>query len=244
VTGNISVKTVNDLEKELSPAEEAFADEDQVATLTADDIHLTTKYESIFSSNHKHGPRSPWAASEIEFVGQEAVNIIRAARVPPDPFMSLHPEKMNRFIQKLQAEGIKVQAPAKRKPNEPDQAIVKRIRKSAVQQGEQEKGGVETTTSHLRKDLDKTLINSEDESEPQPPSSDSSTCWRKSRGTNGFSSSDDQQRDLKKDPRILWKRSLKPHQSNMLDILYRISDVRSYVASHVDIQSFSTNAAL
>ncbi|KAI9859665.1 MAG: hypothetical protein M1813_006596 [Trichoglossum hirsutum] len=236
VTGSISAKTINDLEKELSLGE-GFAGENQIAALTADDTRLATRLDTIFSSNHKHGPRSPGAASEIKFVGQEAVNIIRTARAPPDPFTVLHPKRVNSFMQKLQAKGVEIQSPAKRKYGGPGQTTVKRIRRGSVQRIEKTKEDTKMASVNQRQDPDKTLVNPESELEQRYSSSGVTIHSGASPSTSGSSSFNNKRSNLK-DPEIQWRNSLKPHQSNMLDVLYQISDdlVRHLVDKEVRIE--------
>ncbi|KAH0558767.1 hypothetical protein GP486_004590 [Trichoglossum hirsutum] len=228
VTESISAKTVNDLEEEFSLGED-FAGENQITALTAGDTNLTKRLGTIFSSNQKHGPRSPRAASEIKFVGQEAVNIIRTAKAPPDPFAVLHPKRVNSFMQKLQAKGVEVKSPAKRNCGGSGQTTIKRIKKSLGRQIEQPKEDPKMASVNLRQDPDKTLV--DPESELEQPSSSSGVTMRSgaSQSTSGSSSSNDKRWSLKKDLKTQWRKSLKPHQSNMLDVLYQISDVRPYV---------------
>ncbi|KAH0536350.1 hypothetical protein FGG08_006776 [Glutinoglossum americanum] len=223
MTKSTSAKTVNDLEKELS-LDGGLLNDNQIDTLVAEDAHLTTEPETAFSSNRKHGPRSPWAASEIEFVDQETVNIIQTEGVPSDPFTTFRPKSLNRFTQKLQAIGVGFQAPAKRKRGGPEQATTKRVRNSMVGEGGQTKGAAKITKIDLRQDPDRTLVNLGSDLELQMSSSGRTTYSGASQNTSGSSSSDDQRWSLRKDPRKQWRKSLKPHQSNMLDILYQVSD--------------------
>ncbi|KAI9772319.1 MAG: hypothetical protein M1840_001068 [Geoglossum simile] len=232
VTGNTSAKIANGLGEEFS-LDGVFADEGQIAN----ENHLTTSCETIFSSNRKYGPRSPWATSEIKFAGQEMVNIIRTARPAIDPFITLSPKKINSFMQKLQAKGVGEQVPAKRKHDEPAEATIKRIRKSTVQKGERTKGIIKVTNINVKQDPNVTLVNPDIEMELQLSTSGSTLYSRTSKGWSGSPRPADQ-RSPEKDPGQQWRESLKPHQSDMLGILYHISDdlIRHLVDKEICIE--------
>ncbi|KAI9782470.1 MAG: hypothetical protein M1839_004956 [Geoglossum umbratile] len=234
VARNASVRTVNDLEEELSPDGES-ADEGQIAALAADDTHLTTSCETVLSSNRKCGPRSPWATSEIEFVGQETVDIIRTTRAPIDPFTAQPPKKTNSFIEKLQAKGVGEQVRAKRKRDGPTETTVKRIKKPIAQKGEETEEIGKTKKANPKQDPNMTLVNSDAELEPKSPKRDSTLY---STSTSLPSSPGGHQWSHEKDLRTQWRESLKPHQSDILDILYHISDdlVRHLVGKEICIE--------
>lgn len=178
----------------------------------------TDPEEMILSSNRKPPPDSPSAPSKTlaafsahrvqsggKFVNVKTAKVVKTAE-PQDPFISVKPVRSSSFLEKLRAKNNlgnnEVLSRSKDVPQLPP-----------VQPQEE--------------DPDKTLVDDlPGESDVlSPPSEIASATSKSSRSTSTARHTDESRAESEPDLEREWREALKPHQRNMLDILYQISNV-------------------
>ncbi|KAI9871942.1 MAG: hypothetical protein M1830_002237, partial [Pleopsidium flavum] len=190
---------------------------DDLPLLKSEEPPETDPEGMILSSNRKPPPDSPSAPSKTlaafsahrvqsggKFVNVKTAKVVKAAE-PPDPFISVEPARTSSFMDKLRARNY-----PNHKEDFPNSKDVPRLPRVQPQEN----------------DPDKTLVNdpAEDDEVFSPSIILASATSMSSGSTNTTHHTNESRAESEPDPEKEWRDALKPHQRNMLDILYQISN--------------------